>query len=100
MLQQKPASEGDFEAGWRSRCSADTDNATPLQLAHWAYNNLTAQPLPLVPADGANLGAATAASAATTSAAAASTAITATAAHRLRSGVDRCVGRIRQDDGP
>jgi hypothetical protein len=46
MLQQKPASEGDFEAGWRSRCSVDTDNAAPQLLARWAYNNLTAESLP------------------------------------------------------
>jgi len=41
-MQQKPASKGDFEAGWRSRCSVDTDNAAPVLLARWAYNNLTA----------------------------------------------------------
>jgi hypothetical protein len=46
-MQQKPASKGDFEAGWRSRCSVDTDNATPLQLAHWAYNNLTTERPPV-----------------------------------------------------
>jgi hypothetical protein len=46
-MQQKPASKGDFEAGWRSRCSVDTDNAAPLLLARWAYNNLTAKPLPV-----------------------------------------------------
>jgi hypothetical protein len=46
-MQQKPASKGDFEAGWRSRCSVDTDDAAPLLLACWAYNNLTAEPLPV-----------------------------------------------------
>src|SRR5690348_6023912 len=113
MLQQKPASEGHFDAGWRSRVQRRYGQRAAPQLACWAYNNLTSQ-LPLFrercfrtpklvpaisPACAAQLSTAPAASAAApTSAATAATTVAATAAaHCPGGGIDRRIRRIRQD---